>query len=77
MSYDFAPGEYVGDGVWRGPLLFCMPTGPVSPGTYELRMFTGTEGTLGLIDGVGIAVRVGNVDLGRRVMTFMSVTYRP
>jgi hypothetical protein len=76
-EYEFGPGEYNGNWVWRGPLTFYVGGCIVSTGTYQLRMFNGVEGTLELRDGNGVAHAVGNVDLGARLMNFKNVIFRP
>jgi hypothetical protein len=77
MVYDFGPGEYVGNWVWRGPFTFSVANCPVATGTYQLLMFNGVEGTLSLRDGNEISTGVANVDLGRRSMTFKNVIFHP
>jgi hypothetical protein len=77
MSYDFRLGKYIGMGVWEGPFFLVVSNVPVSTGIYELRMFTGNEGTISLRDGTCIGVRVGIVDFRARAMTFMNEVYRP
>jgi hypothetical protein len=77
MEYDFGPGEYAGNWVWKGPFTLSIANCAVSTGTYQLRMFTGTEGTVELRDFNGLAHAVANVDLGNRLMNFKSVIFRP
>jgi hypothetical protein len=77
LAYDFGPPHYVSDGVWVGPFTFSVDGSPVSDGRYEIRMFTGAQGTLGLRDGTELELRVGVVDFGTRAMTLKSVTFRP
>ena len=76
-EYDFGPGEYNGNWVWRGPLTFYVGGCVVSTGTYQLRMFNGVEGTLELRDYNGLAHAVGNVDLGARLLNFKNTIFRP
>jgi hypothetical protein len=76
-SYQFGVGEYIGNGIWRGPFTFYWSNYPVVSGKYELRIYGGTQATLGLQEGCNTGTRVGNIDLGARVLTFMGVTYRP
>ncbi len=76
-EYDFGPGVYFGNWVWRGCLTFYVDGAMVSTGTYELRMFNGVEGTLELRDANGLAHAVANVDLGARLMNFKNVIFRP
>src|SRR4051794_29200057 len=61
MRLDFTPGELIGAGVWKGCFTITY-SDYTSSGVYELRMFSGTEGTLGLRDGNMIATKVGTVD---------------
>jgi hypothetical protein len=77
MSYAFAPGEYIGDGIWRGIFTLYWANGQISCGEYELRVFRGNVGTLSLRDGRLANARVALVDLGTKVMTLNDVTYRP
>jgi hypothetical protein len=74
--YEFGPGEYKGVGVWRGPFTTSVSNIPISVGVYELRLYDGSTGTLGLRDGTRIATRVGNVDLGAGALEFMWDIYR-
>jgi hypothetical protein len=74
--YEFTPGKYVGNGVWTGCYSLLIAGCPVPAGEYELRMFTGNEGTLSLRDGTQIGTRVANVDLAGGTMLFMNVNYR-
>ena len=81
LEYDFEVGEYIGNGIWRGHFTFLVCQVPVASGWYELRMFTGTEGTLSLpitytSTETTTFSTVGNVDLGSRVTNFLGTTYR-
>src|SRR5262249_55091546 len=76
-EYEFGPGEYFGNWVWRGPLTFYVGGCVVPTGTDQLRMFNGVEGTLELRDANGLAHAVGNVDLGARLMNFKNTIFRP
>jgi hypothetical protein len=77
VEYDFGQGEYVGFGYWRGPLVISMSGGVISTGTYELRMYSLTEGAVGLRDGTLLSLTAGTIDLGARVMVYMNTTFRP
>jgi hypothetical protein len=77
MKYEFGPGEYQGNWVWRGPLTFYVDNCVVSTGRYELRLSSGLEGSLELRDGNGLPNAVGTVDLGRRILIFKSVAFVP
>jgi hypothetical protein len=77
MSFEFACGTYIGDGIWRGTFTIYWANDPISTGDYELRVFRGTEGTLGLRDGVLANPRFGVVDLGTRLLYLKGATYRP
>jgi hypothetical protein len=74
--YDFAPGKYLGCGVWDGPFLLVIAGMPISTGHYQLYLFNGTQGTLALRDGNWISTRVGILDLGTRVLSFMGINYQ-
>src|SRR4051794_34711278 len=37
MAFDFGCGEYIGEGVWRGPFVFIVSGKVVEQGMYELR----------------------------------------
>jgi hypothetical protein len=77
MVYDFYPPVYITNWIWKGEFTFYVSNCPVTSGTYILRMYTGTEGTLELRDGTMLSTSVGTVDLGTRVMVFKNVTFRP
>jgi hypothetical protein len=77
MTLIFQPGEFVGHAVWRGPLTTLINGCVVSVGIWELRMFTGTEGTMGIQDGACIYNSVGNIDMGARVLIYKNVSFRP
>src|SRR5438309_2032911 len=70
VMYDFGPGEYLGNGVWHGPLKLFMQGHLFATGTYELRMFTGAEGAIGLRENVGITMTCGTVDLESQLITY-------
>jgi hypothetical protein len=76
MKYEFGPGEYQGNWVWRGPVRFHLANEVVSTGTYELRMFNGLEGGLTIRDGNGLPNDNGIVNLGTRVLNYKSVVFR-
>jgi hypothetical protein len=77
MSFEFAPGEYIGDDIWRGHYTLYWANNPIADGDYELRVFNGTRATLSLRDGRLANPRFAEVDLGTKVMTLKGVTYRP
>jgi hypothetical protein len=78
MSYTFDPGEYIGDGVWRGTFTIYWANNPISCGSYELRMLRGTYGVLSVRDGPNHgSVGVGDVDVGIGAMNLKGLTYRP
>ena len=77
MLFEFAPGEYLGNGVWRGPFVWIVSGCPTSHGVYELKMFTGTQGTLGLREGLSApGWTVGNVDLAGPVIQYLNTPFR-
>jgi hypothetical protein len=77
MLYEFGVGDYIGNGIWRGPFSFVVSGLFVEQGEYELRMFNGTQGTISLRSHKTMAASsVGNVDLAARAMDFMGVNYR-
>jgi hypothetical protein len=76
VIYDFGPADYVYNGVWRGRYTLSVSGRVTVDGCYELRQFSGTEATIGLKDGVGIATAVGNIDFAARTMNFRGVIYR-
>jgi hypothetical protein len=75
MKYEFGPGEYQGNWVWRGPLTFYLANQVVSTGMYELRMFNGLEGGLTLRDGNGLPNDTGLVNLGTRELKYKDVVF--
>jgi hypothetical protein len=77
MSFEFAPGQYIGDGIWRGHYILYWANDPIAGGDYEFRLMNGTQGTLNLQDGILVDRRTGEVDVGTRVMTLKGATYRP
>jgi hypothetical protein len=77
MVYDFGPSDYIGNGVWRGPYTYFVANCPVATGVYELRLFVGAEGTIGLREGPAGATNVATIDLANRVMIFRNVAYHP
>jgi hypothetical protein len=77
MVLEFGPGEYLGNGTWRGPFTFVVSGCRASVGVYELQMFTGTEGTLGLREKLSApGWSVGTVDFGARSVTLRQTTYK-
>lgn len=77
MTYDFGCGGYLGNWIWRGVFLFSIGDGVVSPGWYEVRMWTSTRGTIQLRDGNFLTHAVGTIDLEQRSMTFKSTIFTP
>ena len=79
MSYNFDPGDYIGNGVWRGTFTIFWANNPISNGCYELRMLNGTYGVLGVTDGPSRGmVGIGSIDVGtNKVLVLKGVTYRP
>jgi hypothetical protein len=78
MSYTFDPGEYIGDGIWRGPFTIYWANNPISCGFYEIRILNGTYGTISVRDGpLHGAISIGSIDVGTRILTLKGVTYRP
>jgi hypothetical protein len=77
IIYDFAPCDYLGNGVWRGPYTLSMSNGVIATGVYELRMWSETVGTLGMRENIGVTTSVAIVDLGERLMTYMNAAFRP
>jgi hypothetical protein len=76
LMYDFGPGLYKGNWVWTGPLTFFVANCIVSNGTYELRMYSGLQGTIELRDANGVAHGVGIVDFEHRALNFKEVIFR-
>jgi hypothetical protein len=74
--YEFGPGEYVGAGVWHGPFTYSVAGCAVSPGIYDLRMVSTTQGSLGLRDGNLIATYAGVVDFAAGTVTIMHTPHR-
>jgi hypothetical protein len=77
MSYDFEPGKYIGDLIWRGKYTLYWADYPISCGTYELRLYNGTQATLALVDGELAHPRGADVDLGIRIMFLKGAAFRP
>jgi hypothetical protein len=77
MLLEFGPGEYLGNGTWRGPFTYVVSGHPTSVGVYELQMFTGTEGTLGLRENLSApGWNVGTVDFGAPSVTLRHTIYK-
>jgi hypothetical protein len=74
--FDFGPGEYMGGGMWKGPVNVIVSGCPVSRGEYVLRIYDGLEATISIRDGLWITTRVGVVDLGAGVFEFIGIVYR-
>ena len=47
--YDLGCGEYIGNGIWRGPFLYIVSGKIVEKGMWELRFFTGNDATLSIL----------------------------
>src|SRR5262249_19940423 len=77
MVYEFGPGEDITNWIWKGHFIFYVSGFPVTEGTYTLRMYTGTEGTVELRDGNYLSTSVGELSLANRVFNFKSVNFRP
>jgi hypothetical protein len=77
MVLDFTCGKYMGNGVWRGHFVFTVSGVPTGSGEYELRLYTGTQGTLGLIDPLSApGWTVGNLNLDLPTVTYLSTTFK-
>jgi len=76
-TYEFGPGVYLDNGVWQGPYTYFVAGCPVMTGRYELRVYVGTIGVLGLREGVGGATTVGVLDFTTRELTFRNLLYKP
>src|SRR4051794_40451864 len=57
-TYEFGPGEFITFQVWKGPLRILINGCQVADGVWELRMYTGTEGTVSMKDGLQIGTSV-------------------
>jgi hypothetical protein len=77
LAYEFAPGHYLGDGVWQGTYTVFVANTPIADGEYELRMYYGTMATLRFRDGMLYSWSAGNVDLAARVLFYHGTLYRP
>ena len=75
MAYEFAPGQYIGAGVWRGTFTIFCANYPIACGGYELVMYNGTKGILKLRDGILYPFNCANIDVGTQIMDFKGVTY--
>ncbi|MGL4551337.1 MAG: hypothetical protein ACRC33_09120 [Gemmataceae bacterium] len=75
-AYEFGPGEFIGGGVWTGCLRKTTNGQLISTGWYELRMWSGTEGTVSIREGQCISTAVGTVDLSSRTMDYLGTAYR-
>jgi hypothetical protein len=78
QAYEFGPGEYIGNGCWRGPYTyFVAGCGAASWGEYELMFYTGSEATLALRDRTsGPGWNVGNVDFSGPQFIFINATFK-
>ena len=76
MAYEFAPGQYIGAGVWCGTYTILCANNPISCGEYELIMYNGTKGILKLRDESLLYIfQSANIDVGTQIMDFKGVTY--
>jgi hypothetical protein len=77
MAFTFGPGQHIGNGVWRGPFSYNVSNVSVVYGTYELRMFTGHQGTfMTEANHSCMSFRVGIVDLRNQVVNWSNTDYR-
>jgi hypothetical protein len=77
MEIHFGPGAYIDNMVWRGPCLIVVSGCVAGYGEYELRMFSGTQGTIGIKSGPYlIGTRVGLVDFAAPQVDFLGVIYK-
>jgi hypothetical protein len=77
MSLRFECGRYLGNGVWRGPFTLEVSGVMASVGEYELRMYSGSQGTLSLMDPLSApGWTVGNVDFDLPTVTYINTTYK-
>jgi hypothetical protein len=76
QMYDLGCGVYIGNGIWRGPFVYVVNGFPVEKGEWELRFYTGSEGTLSIQSPISGGSRVGVVDLGTRTFYFKNMTFR-
>jgi hypothetical protein len=79
--FEFGLGEYLGNGIWRGPFVFYVSGLPVASGEYEVRMFTGDQGTFTVMSTKkSIYSNVGNLDFGSNkqpaTLIFLGTTFR-
>src|SRR5438128_2716226 len=74
--YDLGCGEYIGNGIWRGPFLYIVSGKIVEKGMWELRFFTGNDATLSIQSPMSGGARVGLVDFGARTFSFKNVNFR-
>lgn len=75
-AYEFGPGGFVTSGVWTGCLVKTIGGVRIATGTYELRMFSVSEGTVSIREGEGIGTSVGNVDFTAKRFEFIGTVYR-
>src|SRR4051812_10215888 len=77
MILEFAPGLYLGSGIWRGPFTLVVSGCPTSIGEYELLMYTGTQGVLSIREGATApGWRVGTVDFAAPEVMYLGANYR-
>lgn len=75
-TYEFGPGEYVGNGMWRGPVTVTISGLVTSYGDYYLRVYHGPHAVLALRDGFLLSTRVGIVDLTAGTFDFLGIVYQ-
>ncbi|NBO92982.1 MAG: hypothetical protein EBV06_11825 [Planctomycetia bacterium] len=75
-SYLFSPAEDLGGGLWYGCLIKTVSGQTITKGTYELRMWSATEGTVSIREGMGISTIVGTVDFATGKFDYLASTYR-
>jgi hypothetical protein len=74
--YDFSKAEFIGAGMWYGCVNVLVGGRLVSTGTYELRMWSDTQGTVSIREGERITTAVGVVDLKARTVEYLGTTYK-
>ncbi len=74
--YDFGPARFVGAGMWYGCVNVIIGGRHVSTGTYELRMYNDTQGTVSIREGEMITTAVGTVDLKARTVDYIGTVYK-
>jgi hypothetical protein len=74
--YEFGEAQFVGAGMWYGCVKVIYAGRLLSEGRYELRMFSDTEGTVSIREGVQITTAVGIVDLKARTVDYLGTVYK-